>query len=434
MVRRPLSRLAVILAPVWVLSAAPAVAQPADAPPPPDSGLVTTAPQPPHIAPAPPEAPVAVAALAAPDAFTTPVRPTGLPPDLWRGTSLQVVQAVLPLLAERPLPPAAAALARRVLATGAQGPDGAAQADGLVAQRAQALMAQGDPQGAAALLARAPALDRDPGLARVAAESALLAGQDARACQIEQALTAGREDVYWVRLRTYCQAIAGQGPQAQLSFDLAQSQAPDPVFARLMGAKLAGVGSPGAPSMRNGLDYALSRNLGLDLSQAKPAPAVAAALVQGDPADPKWDVSIAPPDVAGAVQAIAAGAPLAAADLERLLDAADARDPKARARASAAALLSEPFAEPLGPSLRARMAGLTLPEGKAPAGRNLALEAAAAERRTGETALLALWTCAQAGSSELAPADRARIVRALRRAGLEADARAFALEGLLGLK
>jgi hypothetical protein len=81
------------------------------------------------------------------------------------------------------------------------------------------------------------------------------------------------------------------------------------------------------------------------------------------------------------------------------------------------------------------MAALPLAEGKAPAGRNLALEAAAAEKRMGETALLALWTCAEApAAAGLAPADRARIVRALRRAGLEADARAFALEGLLAVK
>jgi hypothetical protein len=49
-------------------------------------------------------------------------------------------------------------------------------------------------------------------------------------------------------------------------------------------------------------------------------------------------------------------------------------------------------------------------------------------------ALLALWTCVEAGPAGLAVADRARIVRALHRAGLDADARAFALEGLMALK
>ena len=421
---------------ILVAAAAPAGAQPAAIADP----AISTAPRAP--APPPPEAPsptapaqpVEVTALAAPDAFTTPARITGLPPTLWRGTSLQVVRAVLPLLADKPLSPAAAALARRVLATGAPGPEGAGQDPALVAGRAAALIGQGDPRAAAAILARAPGLDRNPDLARVAAESALLAGEDARACAIEAALTAGRDDIYWVRLRTYCQAVGGHAAEAQLTFEVAQSQGKDAPFTRLMTAKLAGAGDPGAPSLRNGLDYALSRNLGLDLSQARPAPAVAGALAQGAPAEPAFDLAAAPPELAGALQAIAAGGPFATVELERLLDAADTRDPKTRARASAAALIAEAFAEPLGPTLRARIAALATPEGKAPAGRNLALEAAASEGRAGETALLALWTSAEAGPAGLTAGDRARIVRALRHAGLEADARAFALEGLSSLK
>jgi hypothetical protein len=407
-------------------------AQPAGSP---DAAVATAPPAtPPPPPPVAPSQPVEVTALAAPDAFTTPARATGLPATLWRGSSVQVAKAVLPLLAERPLTPAAAALARRVLATGAPGPDGAGQDPALVAGRAAALIAQGDPRGAAAILARAPGLDRNADLARVAAESALLAGEDARACQIESGLTAGREDIYWVRLRTYCQAVAGKTAEAQLTFDLAQSQAKDAVFTRLMAAKLAGAGDPGAPSLRNGLDYALSRNLGLDLGLAKPSPAVAAALAQGGPAEPAFDVAAIPPDLAPLARAVAAPGAFPAVELERLLDAADTGDPKVRVRLSAAALTAEGFAEPLGPGLRARVAALPTAEGRAPAGRNLALDAAAGDGRAGEAALLALWTCAEAGPAGLAVADRARIVRALHRAGLDADARAFALEGLMALK
>src|SRR5581483_4417790 len=109
-------------------------------------------------------------------------------------------------------------------------------------------------------------------LARAAAESALLAGDEARACSVAQGLGSGRDDVYWLRLRTYCQAVAGHTDQAQLTFDLAQAQSRDVVFGRLMGAKIAGAGNPGAASLRNGLDLALSRSLGLDLAAAKPSP------------------------------------------------------------------------------------------------------------------------------------------------------------------
>ncbi|MGZ3377675.1 MAG: hypothetical protein ACXU8S_13865, partial [Phenylobacterium sp.] len=67
-------------------------------------------------------------------------------------------------------------------------------------------------------------------------------------------------------------------------------------------------------------------------------------------------------------------------------------------------------------------------------GRDLALDAAADQKLAGEAALLALWTGAEAGPSGVVMGDRVRIVRALHAVGLEADARAFALEGLIGLK
>jgi len=410
--------------------AAVATAPPAAPPAAPTPPQTPTAPPPAATAPAP--GPVVAAPLAAPDAFTTPARDTGLPPNLWRGTSLPVVRAVLPLLADKPLPGAAGALARRVLATGAQGPDGTGADPALLALRARGLMTQGDPKSAAAILVHAPGLDRSPELARAAAESALLAGDDGRACSLEQGLGAGRDELYWVRLRAYCQAIAGKTSEAQLTFDIAQGQSADAVFARLMGAKLAGAGDPGAASLRNGLDYALSRNLGLDLAKAKPAPAVAAALAQGDPGEPRWDLALLDAATAPAGRAIAAGGGLLTAqDFERLLDAAEVKEPKARAHAQAVALIASAFAEPLAPQGRARLAAVALPEGRAPAGRNLTLDAAAAEGRIGETALLALWTSAEAPTAGLAPADRARIVRALHRVGLDLDSRAFALEGLL---
>jgi len=433
-----------------MFSAAPlaAAAQPAATPPmtppvtPPvtPDGAVATAPRPPapppEAAPAPPPAtvaplqPVQASRLAAPDAFSTAARDTGLPSTLWRGTSVALLKTVLPLLAQRPLSPAAAALARRVLATGAPGPQGVGEDPGLAAGRAAALLAQGDPRGAAAILARAPGLDRNADLAQVAAESALLAGEDARACRIEAALTAGRDDIYWVRLRTYCQAIAGRTAEAQLTFDLAQSQAKDAVFARLMGAKLAGVGNPGAPSLRNGLDYALSRNLGLDLGQAKASPAVAAALTQGGPAEPAIDVSGLPPYLLPFAEAIATGKPVQYADVVAATPAAPAKDVKARDRAEAALLMLAAYEGWSDPGL----AAAPMREGRMPVLRDIALDTAAARKRMGETALLALWNCAEAGAAGPVPADRARIVRALREAGFERDARAFALEGLAGVR
>lgn len=394
-------------------------------------------PSPPPTLPSPATRPsgVAVSTLAAPDAFSSAGRDTGLPGNLWQGASLKTVRTVLPLLATKTLSPAGAALARRVLATGAAGPQGAGEDPSLLAARAQALLAQGDPRAAAVILSRAPGVDRSPELAHAAAESALLAGDDGRACAVAQALGSGRDDIYWLRLRTYCQAIAGHPDQAQLTFDLAQAQAKDPVFARLMSAKIAGTGNPGAASLRNGLDVALSRSLGLDLAAAKPSPAVEAAMSTGDPSPPSFDVSTAPPDISILTDALMRGEPMRDPLLIALLEGTGSPDPKVRARAQAAMLMALALSgSPLTADARGQLAAVPTPEGRAPVGRDLVLDMAADQKLMGEAVLLALWTCADAGAAGPAIGDRIRIVRALHAVGLEQEARTFALEGLLGLR
>ncbi|WP_411287082.1 hypothetical protein [Phenylobacterium sp.] len=365
--------------------------------------------------------PVDVAPLAAPDAFSVAGRPTGLPADLWRAASAVTARAVLPRLAARPLSPAAAALARRILATGAPGPAGSDA--GMAGLRASALLALGDAGAAAVILARAPGLGRSAELSRAAAESALVAGDDARSCAVAQALGVGRDDVYWLRLRSYCLALAGETAQAQLTFDLAQAQARDPIYARLMTAKLAGGGGPGAASIRNGLDRALSRSLGLAVEPAA-----------GEPKGPTWDLTTLQDDIGGVAGIIASGQAVPEGALGALIQAAGDADSKARGRLQSAALLAAALSPQLAPDDRARLAGFALAGGKAPAGRSLALDDAASRKLMGETALLVLWTAAEAGAAGPGVVDRAQIVRALAQVGLEADARAFAVEGLVALK
>lgn len=382
---------------------------------------------------APAAAQVEVAPLAPPDAFSTPGRDTGLPADLWQGTPVETARAVLPLLAVKPLSPASASLARRVLATGAKGPDGSSGDAALSGARASALIALGDMAAATRILDRAPGLDRNAALSQAAAETALLAGDNARACSIAEGLSTGRGEAYWLRLRAFCQAEAGQGAQAQLTFDLAQTQARDATYGRLMAAKLSGTAA-GAPSLRNGLDLALSKELGLDLATAKPAPAVAAALSGAEPATPSFDLTPIDAQIGGLGQAVVSGLPPESGVSALIAAAAEAADPKTKPRLQAAAVLLASLANDLPSPDRARISAFPVPEGKAPAGRNLALEAAADSRRVGEAALLALWTAADAGAAGPVLGDRVRIVRTLIRVGLADEARLFVLEGLAGLK
>jgi len=211
---------------------------------------------------------VQVQSLAPPDLFSTPAGQTDLGPDLWKDTAPGIAREVLPRLAAKPLSPAFAALALRVVATGANGPVGVGDAPEMGAARAMALIALGEAAGADAVLDRAPGLPTNAALSLAAAEAALIRGDDDKACRIGEALTVERGAGYWLRLRAFCQFRAGQADAAQLTFSLAQQQTRDADYTRLMGALLSGSTTPGPANLRNGINYALSRKLGLNIRAA----------------------------------------------------------------------------------------------------------------------------------------------------------------------
>ena len=358
--------------------------------------------------------PVAVAPLATLDAFSIGYGETGLGRDLWRGASPGLMRAVLPRLSQRTLSPAARDLAVRLLSTGAAAPDGAGADLDLAAARAEALLALDQPEAVAVILNHATNMDHSAALSHAAAEAFLSVGQDERACEVARALAVGRDAAYWLRLRAYCQAAAGDVEAASLTFALAQQAAPDGVYARLMGVVLAGAGSPGAPSYRNGLEMALSRRLGL---QPRPEPALA---------------DVAPREViAGLAPLLEAAAGGDRAPFDAEFDAvAAAATPAARARAQGRVLLLAALGQNLTDAQSAALAGFDAGRTSGAAGARLALQEAAADGRRGQAGIAALALCAAAPATGLALADRIEIIAALRRVGLVADARAFAVEGL----
>lgn len=232
---------------------------------------------------------VKVKSLAAPDYFSGPVGDTGLGGDLWKDAAPDIMRDVLPKLAgPKPLSPAFAGLARRLLSTGANGPAGVGDNVEMGAQRALALIALGEAKGANAILDRAVGAPGSSALSMATAEAALIAGDDDKACRVQDALTVDRGAAYWLRLRAFCQLKAGQGDAAQLTFQLAQQATKDTDYARLMGAALAGT-APGAANLKNGVNYALSRRLNLDIQSA-------AAIASASPAlkpliKPRGDLS-----------------------------------------------------------------------------------------------------------------------------------------------
>lgn len=449
---------------------------------------------------------VEVRTLAAPDLFSTPAGDTGLSGDLWKDASPGIVRDVLPKLASKPLSPASAALARRVLATGANAPAGIGDDADLGAARAMALIVLGDAAGADAVLDRVPGVAASPALSLAAAEAALITGADDKACKIGEALNVERGAAYWLRLRAFCQVLADQHDAAQLTLTLALQQTKDADYARLMGAAISGTPA-GAASLKNGLSYALSRKLGLDLqspaaaasaspalkSVLKPAPASTdgsdltaaqgsaitalraakgmAAFTDAAKASSGAIATLARADAPLEDPVLLARAALAAGDLATaqtirgkltgdaipgattldlaLLDAALAaaegkKDVQvldgliergaqggAKSPAQPAAIILAALGGAMGPEARAQFVTFDPGKSAASAARLTVLDDSAAAGRKGETALLALSVAAEAGPAGPAPVDRARLVRALLKAGLDADARALALEGLL---
>ena len=94
-----------------------------------------------------------------------------------------------------------------------------------------------------------------------------LIDREDEACGLADNLAAGKDGPYFRRLRAYCLFKAGDKAGAQLAYDLTAEQAKDDIYKRLMGAAVTG-GPPGEASLRNGIEYALSRRLGLDLTPA----------------------------------------------------------------------------------------------------------------------------------------------------------------------
>ena len=459
---------------------------------------------------APVHAQVQVQTLAAPDLFSTPASDTGLGGDLWKDASPGIARDVLPKLASKPLSPASAALARRVLATGANAPTGVGDDPDMGAARAMALIVLGDATGADAVLDRVPGVAASPALSLAAAEAALITGADDKACKIGEALSVDRGAPYWLRLRAFCQVLAGQTDAAQLTLNLAASQTKDADYTRLMSALVAGTPA-GAASLRNGVNYAVSRKLGLDIQAAsataspalkpvlKPQGDVAAlaggadltaaqtadiaflrqakglpAFVDASKASAASIAALARADAPLEDPVLLARAALAAGDLATaqairakltgdtipnanptdlaLLDAALAaaegrKDDQTLDRliergaqngvkspAQPAALILAALGGVMSPEARAQFATFDPGKSAVSPARLVVMDDAAAAGRQGEAALLALSVSADAGPGGPGPVDRARLVRALAKAGLEADARALAVEGLLALQ
>jgi hypothetical protein len=427
-----------------VQTAPPAPTPPAEPAPPPEP------PAPPPPAPViPPPVAVQSAPLRAPDLFSADAgKSTGLPADLWKGVSLDLARTVMPMAAVRPMSPAAALFAARVMSTSANAPEGGGSDGDLAAARVGAVLSSGDALGARTMLEHTPGVRQSAALSQVAAETDLVLGREDEACTLVDTVSAGKDAPYFRRLRAYCLVRAGDKAGAQLAYDLTAEQAKDEIYKRLMSAAVSGEPATGEQaSLRNGLEYALSKRMGLDLTPAldkawmpiavavardSSAPTALQAAAAARLAKHQVDLGQAQtlnPVVLEAAQSLADGKPTA--DLAERLAAQGA---SGQTVAQQALALYAAAGAPGDGRVRAVFAGFEIGQARANQARMLELDAVSTAGSKGDTALLALWLMADAGEAGPGVVDRARIARALNRAGFGEDSRRYALEGMLALQ
>ena len=170
----------------------------------------------PALAPAPALAQsIEVGELGAARAFAPGVGSAGvLEPSAWTGTTPERAVRLLEGIDTDTRHPVARDMLRRVVLGGLAVPDGGGE--GFRVARIQAAQGLATPEEYSQLAARNTAAN-DP---RIRADAALAAGDLASACAIGEALTTGRGDTYWVRLRRACLLERGETAAAELAGDI----------------------------------------------------------------------------------------------------------------------------------------------------------------------------------------------------------------------
>ncbi|GAB4525159.1 MAG: hypothetical protein Tsb0010_08940 [Parvularculaceae bacterium] len=164
---------------------------------------------------------------AASDAFSLGLlspRDGGFDSNLWIGSDQEAIAA---LLGETPAGApsrAMGALLRGLLLSGGRAPANWSDFGSLSSARLGLLVRSGHVEDARALFALIPNLAEIPGAARAAAENDLLAGRDREACLRGRDLDEARAEVFWLKLRAYCHAVAGARPAAELTLSLARER------------------------------------------------------------------------------------------------------------------------------------------------------------------------------------------------------------------
>lgn len=173
----------------------------------------------------------------------------GFGPDLWYGVPVRRAKELVAGLPSSFQSPTLIDLARRLLLSRSQPPMSLTRvtgssdsgSSGLLALRAERLMALGDVEGTWELLQRVPQHKDTPTLARARIDAALLSGHHDDAC----AVVANADpslfiQPFWAKASIYCHILDGQSARARLGLDLLRERSAEDSenFRRLAGKVL----------------------------------------------------------------------------------------------------------------------------------------------------------------------------------------------------
>src|SRR5262249_37038038 len=147
----------------------------------------------------------------------------GLSANLWAGSTQSAIQALLP---QMPVTLGGAALddlARRVLLTRAQAPEGSPPSgDSLLSIKLARLMAQGDLDAITVLQPNLGTLANDSKAARIVAEADLLLDKQDAALELCETQLKTSSDPFWLKLSALLQTLSGNGARAELALSMAR--------------------------------------------------------------------------------------------------------------------------------------------------------------------------------------------------------------------
>ena len=179
----------------------------------------------------------------------------GFGPNLWHGVSARRATELVAGIPGGLESPTLVDLARRVLLSRSDPPMSLARiaaspssgSSGLLALRADRLLALGDVQGGWELLQRVPQHKDTATLARARVEAALLSGNQEDACSaVANADPALFVRTFWSKAAIYCHILGGRDAQARLGLDLLRERSPSDSadFRRLAFSVLSGAPAP----------------------------------------------------------------------------------------------------------------------------------------------------------------------------------------------